>query len=91
MPLAGQVFSATRICSSRVAVWGMPVPPLACHVLGLNWAAAVAVAGVDAPVAAALALRDGVPVAAGGIGGGNDAAAGAMISAPAMAVRWRVW
>ena len=66
----------------------MPVPPLALpRARAELQPAVVAVAGVDAPVAAALALRDGVPVAAGGIGGGNDAGRGAMISAPAMAVR----
>src|SRR5690242_19848692 len=36
MPCECSTFSATRICSSRLAPDGEPDPPLACQVLGVN-------------------------------------------------------
>ncbi len=36
MPCECKTFSATRICSSRLAPLGDPEPPLARHVLGVN-------------------------------------------------------
>jgi hypothetical protein len=36
MPCECSTFSATRICSSRLAPEGEPDPPLACHVLEVN-------------------------------------------------------
>ena len=37
MPCVCSTFSATRICSSRLAPAGEPDPPLACHVPTVNW------------------------------------------------------
>ena len=37
MPCVCSTFSATRICSSRLALDGEPEPPLACQVLDVNW------------------------------------------------------
>jgi len=36
MPCECSTFSATRICSSRLAPFGEPEPPLECQVLGVN-------------------------------------------------------
>src|SRR6201992_3268839 len=36
MPCVCSTFSATRICSSRLALFAEPAPPLACQVLDVN-------------------------------------------------------
>ena len=70
MPCVFSTFSATRICSARLAVCGEPEPPLARQVpMRELQAAVVAVTSVDRPVAAGLAGRDGIPVDAVRIGG----------------------
>ncbi len=63
MPCECSTFSATRICSSRLAPFGEPDPPLERQVLGVNCRPPEnPLPGADAPVATRLALRDGVPV-----------------------------
>ena len=91
-PCLASTRSATTICSSRDAWWAEALAAeRAPRARGELQAAAEAVAGVDRPVAAALALRELVPDGAGVAAEATGAAAsGAPMTAPAMAVRARV-
>ena len=70
MPWECFTFSATRICSSRLALLGRARPTVGTPgAQGELQAAVVAISGRDTPVAAGLAGRDGIPVRAVRIGG----------------------